>query len=147
MSPAPGRGEDPPPMPDESGRSGSPVPSSSPTRGMPCPRGMFGSEPQGSRRARPGMVRSPEPPPLTEVATGVLGQTWRAGGRYKAGGQRRHRFHKTDACVEHRFREPSRGKRMKVETLEWRIKALLPCFRISLYFWFPDFTLFLDLTV
>ena len=27
-----------------------------------------------------------------------------------------------------RFREPSRGKRMNMETLEWRLKMLLPCF-------------------
>ena len=43
--------------------------------------------------------------------------------------------------------EPSRGKRTKVETLEWRLKALFPCFRLSLYFLFPDSTPFWVLTV
>ena len=30
------------------------------------------------------------------------------------------------------------GKRTKVERLEWRVKALLPCFRLPRYFWFLD---------
>ena len=36
------------------------------------------------------------------------------------------------------FCEPSRGERTKVETLKWRLKSLLPCFRISPYFLFPQ---------
>ena len=43
--------------------------------------------------------------------------------------------------------EPIQGERPKVETLEWRLKAPLPCFRISPYFWFPDSILFRFLTV
>ena len=38
--------------------------------------------------------------------------------------------------------EPSRDERTKVETPEWRLKALLPCFRLSPYFLFPKSTLF-----
>ena len=34
--------------------------------------------------------------------------------------------------------KPSRGKRMKVETLKWRLKALLLCFPLPPYFLFPD---------
>ena len=42
--------------------------------------------------------------------------------------------------------KPSRGKRTKVETLEWHLKALLLCFQLSPYFWFPNSTLFHFLT-
>ena len=37
--------------------------------------------------------------------------------------------------------DPSQGESTKVETLEWRQKALLPCFYLSPYFWFPGSTL------
>ena len=43
--------------------------------------------------------------------------------------------------------EPSQGERTKVETLEWRLKALFPCFRLSPYFLFPDSTHFWVLVV
>ena len=46
-----------------------------------------------------------------------------------------------------RFSELSRGERTKVETLEWCLKALLPCFRLSPYFGFPSFPLFRVSTV
>ena len=69
------------------------------------------------------------------------------GRRAKAGGRRRHWVHESDAWVERRFRDPSRGERTRVETLEWRIKALIPCFRISSCFWFPNFPLFRISTV
>ena len=45
------------------------------------------------------------------------------------------RVHEADALVDPILRaEPRRGERMKVETLEWRLKALLPCFCLSPYF-------------
>ena len=47
-----------------------------------------------------------------------------------------------DVWVENRFREPSRGKRIKVRTLGWRLLAQTQSFLISLYFWFPNFPLF-----
>ena len=50
--------------------------------------------------------------------------------------------HEAGAWVEPRFSDPSQGERTKVETLEWRIKVLLPCFWIYPYFWFPNFPLF-----
>ena len=68
-------------------------------------------------------------------------------GQVKAGGRKRHRVHKSNAWVELLFRDPSQGKRKKVETLECRLNTLLPCFRISPYFWFPGFPLFRDLEV
>ena len=34
------------------------------------------------------------------------------------------------------FCEPIRGKSMKVDTFEWRLKELLPCFLLYSYFWF-----------
>ena len=45
------------------------------------------------------------------------------------------------------YTEPSRGKRTKLETIEWRPKALIPRFYLSPYFCFPDSTLFRFLTV
>ena len=39
------------------------------------------------------------------------------------------------------------GKRKKVETLKWRLKALLLCFCLFPYFWFPNSTLFRSSTV
>ena len=118
------------------------------TRGPPRPCGLFVSEPQGLRRAWPQLIRSPKPPPPTEAAAGALGRPWRAGGpRPAAGGRWYHRVHEADALVEHRFCETIRGERTKVETLKWRLKAILPCLCISPYFWFPDFPLFWDSTV
>ena len=35
------------------------------------------------------------------------------------------------------FCNPSQGKRMKLGTLGWCLKALLPCFLLPQYFWFP----------
>ena len=56
--------------------------------------------------------------------------------------------HEADAWVDPILRaKPVRDKMMKLETLDWRLKALLPCFRISLYFWFPESTLLRFLTV
>ena len=65
-----------------------------------------------------------------------------AGGQVKAGGRQRHRVHEADSWVELLFREPSRGERKKGETLEWRLKTLLLCFQISLYFGSPTFPSF-----
>ena len=46
--------------------------------------------------------------------------------------------HEADAWVDPISRpEPIRGERTKVETLEWRKKALISCFYLSPYFWFP----------
>ena len=55
--------------------------------------------------------------------------------------------HEDDAWVDPILRaEPSRGKRTKMETLEWRLKALFPCFCLSPYFP-PDLTHFWVLTI
>ena len=49
--------------------------------------------------------------------------------------------HKSGAWVDPFLRaEPSQGESTKLETLEWRLKALLPCFPLSRIF-FPDSTL------
>ena len=53
------------------------------------------------------------------------------------------RVHEADAWVDQISQaNPSRGERMNVETLEWCLKALLPCFRLSPYFLFPNSTHF-----
>ena len=49
-----------------------------------------------------------------------------------------------DAWVDAILRaDPIQGERKKLETLEWRLKALLPCLPLSPYFLFPESTLFL----
>ena len=70
-----------------------------------------------------------------------------AGGQVKAGGGRFQQVHKADVWVELQFCDPSRGERTKVETLEWRLKTLILCFLLSLYFWAPGSPLFWDVTV
>ena len=51
--------------------------------------------------------------------------------------------HEADTWVDPISRaERSLGKMLKVETLEWRLKALLLCFCLFPYFWFPDSTPF-----
>ena len=86
MSTAPGQGRDPPLTLADPGRSGSPGPSASLTRGPPCPRWMFGNEPRGFRRDWPGFLQSPEPPTPTEVTEGRPGWPCRMGGRRLAAG-------------------------------------------------------------
>ena len=127
------------PTSDAPERSGSPGPSASPMRVPPLSCGLFGSDLRGSRRARPGLLWSPEPLPPNEVAVGGSRSRPRsgltmAGERVKASSWRRHRVHNAYSWVEHQFRKPIQGKRKKVESLKWRLKSLLPCFRISLYF-------------
>ena len=56
--------------------------------------------------------------------------------------------HDGDAWVDPILRaDPSRGERTKLETLEWRLKALLPCLPLSPYFLFPESTHFFDYTI
>ena len=55
--------------------------------------------------------------------------------------------HEADVWVDPAFAsraEPRRNDENGI--LEWRLKALLPCLWIYLYFWFPDSTLFQFLT-
>ena len=104
----------------------------------------FGSEPWWLRRVWPGLLWYPEPPPPTKVDAGNWVNHVR---QAKSGGQWHNRVHQDYAWVKHWFCELSRGERTKVETLKWRLKALLPCFRLSSSFWFTNFPLFWFLTV
>ena len=59
-----------------------------------------------------------------------------------------HRVQEAEALVDPILRaETSRGKRSEVETLEFRLKALFPCQRLSPHFQTPDSTPFRFLTI
>ena len=57
--------------------SGYPGLRASPSTGLPHPREPSGNWPWGSQRYRPGLLRSPEPPPMTKAAAEEPGRPWR----------------------------------------------------------------------
>ena len=115
--PYPGRGCGPPPTKATPGRIRSPIPSAYPRAGPPHPREPSGNGPRGLQRARMGSPWYPETLPPTEAA---------AGGRVNHGGLAGE-IRRLAASPGFTRLMPgckmSRGERMKVRTLMWRLLA------------------------